>query len=160
MNGAGSQTIGAMGSEIVLLSVNSSSLNIGNYTGLVHLIPDHNPSSMIYNIIQLTIIDELETDSESVMPMDYLLHQNYPNPFNPVTDIRYDIPDNAQVSIIIYDVMGRKVRSLVNKEQVAGFHHAQWDGKNDLGTPIASGMYVYMLKAGHHISAKKMVMLK
>ena len=160
MTGVGSQTIGAMGSEMVLLSVNSSSLNIGNYTGLVSLIPDYNPSSMSYNVIQLTIIEELETDLESVMPLDYSLHQNYPNPFNPVTDIKYDIPENAQVSIAIYDVMGRKVRSLVDKKQVAGFHHTQWDGKNDLGTPISSGMYVYMLRAGDYVGAKKMVMLK
>ena len=79
---------------------------------------------------------------------------------HPVTDIKYDIPENAQVSIAIYDVMGRKVRSLVDKKQVAGFHHTQWDGKNDLGTPISSGMYVYMLRAGDYVGAKKMVMLK
>ena len=160
MIGGGSQTIEPNGSAMAIISVNSNSLESGNYTGLIRLVPDHNPYANTTNIVRMTVIDELQTSSVGIMPSDYALHQNYPNPFNPVTDIRYDLPENEFVSIMIYDVMGREVRSLTYERQVAGFHQVQWNGKNDMGAPVSSGMYLYMLKAGEYVNAKKMVMLK
>ena len=149
-----------MVNEMALVSVNTSSLEIGNYTGVIQLIPDYNPSAMINNIVMLTIIEELATSNEVVLPVDYALHQNYPNPFNPITDIKYDLPDNEEVLVVIYDIMGRQIRSLLHQKQLAGYHQVQWDGRNDFGETVASGMYVYALKAGKYLNTKKMVMLK
>jgi gamma-glutamylcyclotransferase (GGCT)/AIG2-like uncharacterized protein YtfP len=97
---------------------------------------------------------------EEMIPDVYALHQNYPNPFNPVTTLRYDLPEDATVSIIIYDVMGRKVRSLINTTQSAGFRSIHWNATNDMGEPVSAGMYIYMIQAGNFTKTKKMVLLK
>ena len=74
--------------------------------------------------------------------------------------IRYDLPNKEDVSIVIFDVVGREIRSLVNQYQSPGYHRIQWDAKNDLGEPVSAGMYIYILHAGDHRSVKKMVLLK
>jgi len=96
----------------------------------------------------------------NLIPEVYALHQNYPNPFNPTTTLRYDLPEDASVSIIIFDVMGRMVRSLINNEQSAGYHSIRWDTTNDQGETVSAGMYIYMIRAGNFIQTKKMVLLK
>ena len=67
------------------------------------------------------------------IPDVYALHQNYPNPFNPTTQIKYDLPEDAMVSITIYDIMGRSIRSLVNSKQTAGYRSIQWNATNSFG---------------------------
>ena len=95
-----------------------------------------------------------------MVPEIFALHQNYPNPFNPTTQIRYDLPEDQFVSIAIYDVMGRKIRSLMNTGQTAGFHSVRWDAKNDMGEGVAAGLYIYTIQAGEFRAMKKMVLLK
>ena len=90
----------------------------------------------------------------------FALHQNYPNPFNPSTQIRYDLPLDEYVTIIIYDVMGRKIKSLINTNQEAGYRSITWDATNDLGQPVSAGMYIYTIQAGEFRQTKKMVLLK
>ena len=90
----------------------------------------------------------------------FALHQNYPNPFNPSTQIRYDLPLDEYVTIIIYDVMGRKIKSLINTNQEAGYRSITWDATNDLGKPVSAGMYIYTIQAGEFRQTKKMVLLK
>ena len=90
----------------------------------------------------------------------FALHQNYPNPFNPTTQIRYDLPLDEYVTIIIYDVMGRKIKSLINTNQEAGYRSITWDATNDLGKPVSAGMYIYTIQAGEFRQTKKMVLLK
>jgi flagellar hook assembly protein FlgD len=92
--------------------------------------------------------------------MSYDLQQNYPNPFNPTTLIRYAIPNASHVTIKIYDMLGREVKTLVNSEQNAGFQTVQWNGENNFGSKVASGAYIYMIKAGDFFQAKKMILLK
>jgi len=101
----------------------------------------------------------LSTDKD-VIPLQYVLHQNYPNPFNPVTTLRYDLPEDAEVKILIFDIMGRKVKSLVNTNQNAGFKSVMWDATNDLGQAVSAGMYLYKITAGDFHQTKKMVLLK
>ena len=101
----------------------------------------------------------LSTDKD-VIPLQYVLHQNYPNPFNPTTQIRYDLPEDALVSISIYDVMGRRIKSLSNANQTAGYHSLQWDATNDIGEGVSAGMYIYTIQAGGYRATKKMVLLK
>ena len=85
---------------------------------------------------------------------------NYPNPFNPITRINYDLPNNEFVSINIFDLMGREIKSLVNKKQIAGFRSIQWDATNNSGQPVSAGMYIYTIQAGEFRQTKKMILLK
>ena len=93
-------------------------------------------------------------------PHKFSLSQNYPNPFNPTTQIKYDLPIDNHVSISIYDVMGRKVKSLLNKNQASGYHTLQWDATNDVGEGVSAGMYIYTIQTGEYRTSKKMVLLK
>ena len=97
---------------------------------------------------------------EELIPDEFALHQNYPNPFNPTTNISYDLPKNKHVSLVIYDVMGRNIRSLINEKKSAGYYRVYWDAKNDIGEPVSAGMYIYTIEAGEFRSVKKMVLLK
>ena len=89
------------------------------------------------------------------------LHQNVPNPFNPTTVIHYDIPDDGvSVSLQVFDVGGRLVRTLVNDKQNAGKKMSRWDGRDSRGNFVCSGVYFYRLTAGNRTLTKKMVLLK
>jgi Secretion system C-terminal sorting domain len=88
-------------------------------------------------------------------PSAFILDQNYPNPFNPTTKIRFQIPEKAFVQLEVFDILGRRVANLINKELSAGKYESEFDGKK-----FASGVYVYRIKAGNFISAKKMLLLK
>lgn len=81
------------------------------------------------------------------IPSEYSLSQNFPNPFNPMTTIKYDIPELSDVQLIVYDLMGREVVTLVNKQVKGGTYQAIWDGKDQDGKPVSSGVYIYLLKA-------------
>ena len=102
----------------------------------------------------------LATDQSDVIPEVFTLHQNFPNPFNPTTQIRYDLPENSYVSITIYDLMGKRVKSLVNSIQDPGYRSIHWNATNDLGQPVSAGMYIYTIQAGEFRKTKKMVLLK
>jgi len=106
------------------------------------------------------IIESLDLDDDSAMHLDYKIHQNYPNPFNPVTILRYDLPEDAIVSITIYDMMGRQVKTLVNGSQTAGYRTIQWNATNDRNELVSAGLYLYTIEAGDFRQTKKMVLLK
>jgi parallel beta-helix repeat protein len=93
-------------------------------------------------------------------PEAFTLAQNYPNPFNPTTTIKYALPEDTRVRITIYNLLGRKVRTLVNEYQSAGRRRIVWDSKNDEGNEVASGIYFYQIKAGDFTQSKKMVIPK
>ena len=102
----------------------------------------------------------LTVNELSVSPEYFKLHQNYPNPFNPTTKIHYDLPKNSFVSIDIYDVIGNKIKSLVNSVQGAGYRAVYWDATNNLGQSVSAGMYIYTIQAGEFVQTRKMVLLK
>ncbi len=94
-------------------------------------------------------------------PLAFALGQNIPNPFNPLTAITYDVPaGGADVNISIYDVSGRRVRELVNERRNPGSWSVHWDGDDDRGQRVASGVYFYRMRAGEFVDTKKMVLLK
>ena len=95
-----------------------------------------------------------------VTPGEFSLNQNYPNPFNPSTQISYNLPEDAMVTINVYDLMGRSVRTLVSSNQIAGYRSVSWDATNDVGEPVSAGMYVYVAQAGEYSQTKKMLLLK
>jgi subtilisin family serine protease len=94
------------------------------------------------------------------LPVQYALLQNYPNPFNPTTSIRYELPKDSYVELVIYNVQGQAVRELVNGWQKAQRYVIAWDGKNEQGNSVASGIYFYRIKAGEFVNTKKMVLLR
>ena len=101
------------------------------------------------------------TSAEETPVVNYnRLFQNYPNPFNPVTTIRYSMAGAGHVELVIYSVSGERVRTLINENRDAGTHTAVWDGRNDHGTAVSSGVYFYRLQAGYFVSAKKMLLLR
>ena len=97
---------------------------------------------------------------DNIIPQKFALYQNYPNPFNPVTTLRYNLPEDALISITIYDMMGRQIKTLINSMQAAGYRSIQWNATNDAGSPMSAGIYSYMIQAGEFRQTKKMVLLK
>jgi flagellar hook assembly protein FlgD len=93
-------------------------------------------------------------------PHQFALAQNYPNPFNPETEIRYQLPENCQVSLVIYNLLGQQIRMLVENQQPAGFHAVRWDGKDEHGHNLASGIYTYRLEAGSYVASKKLALVR
>ena len=85
---------------------------------------------------------------------------NYPNPFNPITMIRYDLPEVTNVKISIYDMMGKKVKTLVNTNQNSGYKFVIWNGTNDNGEMVSVGMYFYYIKTNTFSQTRKMILLK
>ena len=94
------------------------------------------------------------------IPLSFSLHQNYPNPFNPLTSIKYDLPNISMVNISVYNMMGRKVKTLVNGIQNPGFKTVQWNAKNELNSPVSAGLYIYTIKADGFKETKRMILLK
>ncbi len=94
------------------------------------------------------------------IPKEFALHRNYPNPFNPVTTIRYDLPEQAMVTIVIYDMLGRQINTLVNKVETAGYKSVVWNGMNQFGQPVGTGVYLYQINAGKFSRTNKMVLMK
>jgi hypothetical protein len=93
-------------------------------------------------------------------PLKLSLSQNLPNPFNPTTTIRYTVPSRSDVTLHVYSVSGQRVRTLVDGPVPAGVGQVTWDGTDDAGNPVASGVYVYELRAGNPVLVKKMTLLK
>ena len=94
------------------------------------------------------------------LPERYSMSQNYPNPFNPTTQINFEIPVRSHVTLTVYNLLGQKVTTLVDKEMSAGRYIADWNSASDSGTKVASGVYFYKLEAGDFIETKKMMLLK
>jgi len=90
----------------------------------------------------------------------FKLLQNYPNPFNPSTTIEYQIPKAGIVKVMVYDLRGRLINTLVNKFQQDGIHKVKWDGVNKSGRKVASGFYIYSIKFGNKRSSQKMILIK
>ncbi len=96
----------------------------------------------------------------SAVPAEFSLQGNYPNPFNPVTTIRFGLPEAANVKLVIYSVTGAKVATLVDGYLSEGYHEAQWNGVNQAGARVASGIYIYELISGEKRFIKKMLLAK
>jgi hypothetical protein len=102
----------------------------------------------------------VDDGTNSNLPATYSLMQNYPNPFNPTTTIRYQLPEQQFVKIEIFNSLGEIVNTIVNQNQDAGEYSFNWNGKNSSGHSLASGIYIYRIKAGSFVDSKKMMLLK
>jgi hypothetical protein len=117
-------------------------------------------ASEIRNFWDTHFPEELGSENEATLPGVFALHQGYPNPFNPVTSIRYDIPEAANVQVSVYSLLGQKVKTLVNGAHQPGFYAVQWNGTNDQGNPVASGMYICRIHADRFNAVKKLILMK
>jgi hypothetical protein len=98
-----------------------------------------------------TSIDENLT----TLPVEYALNQNYPNPFNPTTTIRYQLPQAGHVTLVVYNILGQQVASLVDGQISAGIHSVAFDANR-----LASGVYLYRIQAGNYVEVRKMLLIK
>jgi len=93
-------------------------------------------------------------------PTDYFISQNYPNPFNPTTSIKYSLKEDGRVKLAIFNIRGQLVRNLVDAKQTAGLYNFQWDGKDENGTVVPSGVYLYTIHVNEYKMTKKMSLTK
>ncbi|MFQ5637066.1 MAG: cytochrome c peroxidase, partial [bacterium] len=101
-----------------------------------------------------------ESEKKPVIPEQFGLEQNFPNPFNPSTTIHFALAKNVNIRLEIYNLLGQKVRTLVNDEMPAGLHSVTWNGRNDNDNQVESGVYVYRLQAADFVQTRKMLMVK
>jgi hypothetical protein len=97
---------------------------------------------------------------DPTVPENFALTQNYPNPFNPTTTIQFSLPVQSKVQLDVYNLLGQKVRTLRNEEMDAGTYSVEWNGTNDGGAKVASGVYFYKLETSQFVDTKKMMLLK
>ncbi|NQV15823.1 T9SS type A sorting domain-containing protein [bacterium] len=97
---------------------------------------------------------------EIALPTEYVLEQNFPNPFNPSTTLRYGLPEDSEVSLIIYDIRGNTVKTFVAESQVSGWYEHTWNGLDESGLPVSTGLYLAKLRAESHSKTIKMVYLR
>ena len=103
----------------------------------------------------------LSLDENLTIPTQFALHQNYPNPFNPSTQISFDIPEGSElVSLNIYNILGKKVSTLLNNVVSPGRHKIEWNAKDNEGNPVASGIYFYELSSSSFTARKKMLLIR
>ncbi|MFL3013448.1 MAG: LamG-like jellyroll fold domain-containing protein [Candidatus Neomarinimicrobiota bacterium] len=146
-------------SNISLYRVDAANLSVGTYYGMITLNPEQSSLQNSRNFVKLVVTENLASKPE-IIPLSYSLHQNYPNPFNPITEIRYELPVDEFTEITIYDLMGRNVKKLVSREQVAGFHSIKWNATNNYDELVSAGMYFYTIKTDNFNQTRKMMLLK
>ncbi|MFZ2324192.1 MAG: alpha-amylase family glycosyl hydrolase [Ignavibacteriaceae bacterium] len=137
------------------------SVEVTNLTEPISLLPGE---FKIYSSVKLPtpeadLLTEVDQENPSIVK-EFNLEQNYPNPFNPSTIIRYSIVSPSIVTLKIYDILGREVKTLVNQEQNNGTYEVNWNGDNEFGNKVSTGVYFYKIDAGTYSDVKKMLLIK
>lgn len=115
--------------------------------------------TLFINVLTMSIKPQIK-DINLLLPEKFVLYHNYPNPFNPSTKIAFDIPENTQVKLIVWDIVGKRIRTLVNESVSPGNHEVVWDGKNDYGVKVSGGVYLYSIETRAFRKTRKMLLLK
>jgi len=119
------------------------------------------PYNSIDMMIRAIIMDELDVDEKgSDLPREVALHDNYPNPFNPTTSIGFDLPEACKTQLSVYNVLGEKIATLVDDNMNAGSYRIIWDGRDDKGADVPSGLYLYKLITPEKELNNRMILLK
>lgn len=111
-------------------------------------------------VLLLGSADYVDSEQSEVVPDEVKLLPNYPNPFQGQTTLRFTLPEQQEVRLVIYDVLGRAVRTLVNEQKQSGVHSIRWDGRNNAGQPVASGLYLGRLEVGETTQTRKLLLVK
>ena len=123
-----------------------------------YAVPDSN--SVVFHWYDDKDRSALGIEDISALPKEFALHQNYPNPFNPITTIKYELPKESLVKIIVFNLMGKEVRTLVSQKQNAGYQTVIWDALDNFGRQVSSGYYIYIMQAESFHKTQKMILLK
>jgi hypothetical protein len=99
-------------------------------------------------------------ERSALLPTVYDMGKNYPNPFNPETHINYQLPEASQVQLLIYNTLGQKIRTLLDERKEAGYYTIQWDGRDERGLSVGSGIYFIKMQAGNTVKIQKMTLIK
>jgi len=110
-------------------------------------------------VVFINRYEYLSTVGEGI-PKEFALHENYPNPFNPSTTLRFDLPELSDVNIVIYNMVGQKIKSFRMSSMAAGYHSLKWDATNDYGDQVSAGVYFYQLQTKDFLKTRKMILLK
>lgn len=130
---------------------------VGGKTALIMTLPGY---LLAWDPHADAAVDVNDNADNSELPDNYGLSQNYPNPFNPSTVIGYSIPKRCDVIISIFNLLGRTIRTISNENQPAGKYRVDWDGTDQSGRAVASGIYFYQIKTDNYVESRKMVLLK
>lgn len=128
----------------------------------IHFVFHYTTGGYNYDIYytNFSFVTSTPTISSNAIPLKYALIGNYPNPFNPITTIAYQLPKMSNVSIKIYNSIGQLVKTLINQRQPANYYTIKWDGKDDLGRDLASGVYIYQLITDDFRMSRKMILIR
>jgi len=159
INSDGSGYVNYMESSLINISVNANGMEPGIYESKV-VVQSITTDERDTVGVQLTVEDATVGLDQISIPIVYHLAQNYPNPFNPITTLDYGLPEVSNVKLVIYDILGREVTTLVNGVQDAGHKSMIWHGTDAFGKNVGAGMYFYLIQAGEFRQVKKMVLLK
>ncbi len=122
--------------------------------------PTNDGGRVMFMELQITFPISSAGDDNTTTPVTTLLNQNYPNPFNPETTISFTMPSNGKASLSVYNVKGQLVKTLVNGDLSVGNHSVVWNGTDNSGSAVSSGVYYYKLTSGNHTESRKMVLVK
>ena len=150
-------TIPAFNTELVQVNISTLFMNYGEYNGTIEI-----ETSVGAFYVEVTIIVAgLNIDNDIAgIPHTFKVHNNFPNPFNPVTKVQIDVPEFGHAIIQVHDVSGRLITTLVNEELRPGFHSIQWNGKNQLGESVSSGVYILNVRFENLNISQKMLLVK
>lgn len=157
---------GSMGDTLktfIVYNLKGELLNAGKY--ILGKFIEMNNNIRIENVVVAdyngnAILTNVFNKDEMSIPSEYYLSQNYPNPFNAATIIQYGLPKRTSAKIVIYNILGQQLKTFIISEQNPGKYQVMWNGKNDYGGTVASGVYIYRLETADFINAKKLVILK
>ncbi len=124
----------------------------GSYTGQTVIAVPNGPVDIAKEVV-------LEGTAPA-LPDEFVLHANVPNPFNPTTAIKFDLPEDVRCDLTVYNLNGRKVRTLVSEDVQAGYHRVVWDGRDDSGKELPGGVYFYRINAGDYSAQRRMMFVK
>jgi hypothetical protein len=134
----------------------SGTLSIAWPSGLVESYGTVNADQLLH----LVEGGALDVNDSKEIANRYELKQNYPNPFNPSTTIRYSLQNETLVTVKVFNLLGQEIATLVDEVQTPGAKQVEWDGKNQSGAQVASGLYLYRMKAGKFVKTQKMILSK
>jgi hypothetical protein len=132
----------------------------GAYSGWIHIASNDPLSDTISVWVEGVGPPPVGIAGLEGLPTTFAVSPNYPNPFNPTTTIKYQLPQTSDVQLVIYNVLGQKVRTLVNARVEAGYHSIEWNGRNEVGQQAATGIYIYRFSANEYLKVQKMMLLK
>lgn len=116
--------------------------------------------SNYYALVAPTSVTGIEDSFNGAVPAEFVLQQNYPNPFNPATNIQFEVPVQSQVQLSVYNLLGQRIVVLLNENKPAGVYTVQWNGRDDSGRLVSSGIYLVKMEAGEQVKIRRMTLLK